>query len=73
VDEQVTGLLSDINDVQGYCHNLLELVNNDVLRKQFGEVAAAKVKEKYSYQRLVRDMKGLYRELLEEKGLKFKV
>jgi len=73
VDEEVTGLLSDINDVQGYCHNLLELVNNDVLRKQFGEVAAAKVKEKYSYQRLVRDMKGLYRELLEEKGLKFKV
>jgi len=64
VDEKVTGLLSDINDVQGYCNNLLELVNNDALRQQFGEVAAAKVKEKYSYQRLVNDMKGLYWELL---------
>jgi len=73
VDEKVTGLLSDINDVQGYCNNLLELVNNDALRQQFGEVAAAKVKEKYSYQRLVNDMKGLYWELLEKKGLKFKV
>jgi glycosyltransferase involved in cell wall biosynthesis len=65
VDEKVTGLLSDINDVQGYCNNLLQLVNNDTLRRQFGEVAAAKVKEKYSYQRLVRDMKGLYWELLK--------
>ena len=68
VDEKVTGLLSDINDVQGYCNNLLELVNNDALRQQFGEVAAAKVKEKYSYQRLVNDMKGLYWELLGTGG-----
>lgn len=73
VDEKVTGFLSDIHDVQGYCHNLLELVSNDILRQQFGEVAATKVKEKYSYERLVRDMKGLYWELMEGKGLKFKV
>ncbi len=64
VDEKVTGLLSAVNDVQGYCDNLLQLVSNDIQRVQFGEVAAAKVKEKYSYHRLVRDMKGLYGELL---------
>ena len=69
VEEKVTGLLSDINDVQGYCDNLLQLVNNDIQRVQFGEVAAAKVKEKYSYQRLVGDMKRLYGDLLKAKGL----
>lgn len=69
VDEKITGFLSDINDVQGYCDNLMELVNNDILRQQFGEVASAKVKEKYSYQRLVRDMKGLYWDLLKTKGI----
>lgn len=67
VDERITGFLSDIDDVQGYCDNLMELVNNDILRQQFGDVASAKVKEKYSYQRLVRDMKGLYWELMEGK------
>ena len=69
VEEKVTGLLSDINDVQGYSDNLLQLVNNDIQRVQFGEVAAAKVKEKYSYQRLVGDMKRLYGDLLKAKGL----
>ena len=69
VEEKVTGLLSDINDVQGYCDNLLQLVNNDIQRAQFGELAAAKVKEKYSYQRLVGDMKRLYGDLLKAKGL----
>jgi glycosyltransferase involved in cell wall biosynthesis len=73
VEENKTGLLSDINDSAAYCRNLLELVSNEKLRDSFGSEAAQKVKEKYSYQRLVRDMKGLYWELLGEKGLKLKV
>ncbi|HEX4875410.1 MAG TPA: glycosyltransferase [Chitinophagaceae bacterium] len=68
VQENVTGLLSAIDDTAAYCHNLMRLVNEDALRVQFGSVAAENVKAKYSYQRLVRDMKGLYTELLERKG-----
>jgi glycosyltransferase involved in cell wall biosynthesis len=64
VAENSTGLLSEIRDAESYCRNLYEMVVNDELRKQFGNVAAVRVKEQYSYQRLVRDMKGLYGELL---------
>jgi glycosyltransferase involved in cell wall biosynthesis len=70
VEENSTGLLSDINDSGAYCRNLLEMVSNEKLRDGFGSAAAQKVKEKYSYQRLVKDMKGLYWELLGNKGVK---
>ena len=67
VEEGVTGLLSPVNDQQGFSQNLLKMVNDDLLRNKMGSLAADRVREQYSYHRLVRDMSQLYRELLQRK------
>jgi glycosyltransferase involved in cell wall biosynthesis len=67
ITENITGLLSDINDDEGFCKNLLRLTEDDELRSQLAEGGTANVVNKYSYHRLVRDMSGLYNELLRDK------
>ena len=66
--EGETGLLSDVQDAEGFSNHLLSLVEDDALRMRLGENSSKYVMEKFSYQRLVRDMSGLYHELLEKKG-----
>ena len=68
--ENETGLLSDINDVNGFQRNLLRLVQDDALRKYLGKKGSEHVREKFSVERLARDMGSLYRELLNSKRLK---
>ncbi|HEY0732572.1 MAG TPA: glycosyltransferase, partial [Chitinophagaceae bacterium] len=65
--EGETGLLADINDTELFCDHLLSLVEDDALRHQLGSNSSSHVMEKFSYQRLVRDMSTLYKELLEKK------
>ena len=65
VEEGVTGLLSEVSDTEGFCRNLLRLTESEETRLAFGERAAARVVNKYSYQRLVGDMKKLYYALLQ--------
>lgn len=65
VQEGQTALLSDINDRQAFCDNLLLLVNDDVLRAALGKNGAGWVIEKFSVQRLADDFRKLYYRLLE--------
>ena len=59
-----TALLSHPNDSDGFRRNLLEMVDNDALRLQFGEKGWQFVKDKFHYERLVDDIAKLYRSLL---------
>jgi glycosyltransferase involved in cell wall biosynthesis len=72
VIENQTALLSDINDHIKFKENLLQLVNDDDLRKSLGRNGAALVFEKYSVTRLATDMRKLYYELLNKKSTKKK-
>jgi glycosyltransferase involved in cell wall biosynthesis len=67
VVEGETGLLSDITDDQGFSENLLTVVEDDALRQRLGSGSSEHVLQKFSYQRLVRDMSSLYNELLAGK------
>ncbi len=59
-----TALLSAINDEQMLAANLLKLIEDDVLRESFSATGADFVRNKFSYQRLCRDMAGFYNSLL---------
>ena len=65
--EGKSGLLSPLSDSQQFYANLLELVNNDELRTSLSQQGNAFVKEQFSYQRLIRDMRSLYHDLLASK------
>jgi glycosyltransferase involved in cell wall biosynthesis len=67
VKEGETALLSDINDAQTFCDNLLRLVEDDNLRTQMGANSSQYVMERFSYTRLTADMTELYRGLLDKK------
>jgi glycosyltransferase involved in cell wall biosynthesis len=59
-----TALLSIINDENALAQNLLNLIEDDELRRLFSINGADFVRHKYSYQRLCRDMAALYNSLL---------
>jgi glycosyltransferase involved in cell wall biosynthesis len=61
-----TALLSEVGNVQKFCENLLEMVENDVMRMSFGQQGPAYVKDKFHYRRLVNDMRKLYFDLLAQ-------
>lgn len=67
VIEGETGLLSDINDSEKFCDNLLQLVEDDKLRFRMGKNNCHHVMDRFSYHRLTRDMSHLYWNLLEKK------
>lgn len=62
-----TGLLSEVNDGNAFCSNLLRMVEEDDLRDRLGCAGESHVMSKYSYRRLVKDMSELYHELLSRK------
>jgi glycosyltransferase involved in cell wall biosynthesis len=68
VVEGETALLADVQDTEAFCHHLLRLVEDDGLRQGMSGKGSTHVLEKFSYQRLMRDMSALYWELLEKKG-----
>jgi len=61
-----TGLLADINNRNDYYNKLMELVQDEELRKKFGSKGWDFVNEKFSYNRLAKDMKNLYNDLLSQ-------
>jgi glycosyltransferase involved in cell wall biosynthesis len=67
VQEGETALLSDVTDATTFSDNLLRLVEDDELRLRLGSNSRQYVMEKFSYQRLVKDMSELYHELLHKK------
>lgn len=68
VQENITGLLSDITDEESFCKNLLRVTEDDQLRNELSWAGTSYVVKHYSYQRLVKDMSELYRELLSSKS-----
>jgi glycosyltransferase involved in cell wall biosynthesis len=67
VKEGQTALLADVDDHDGFCQHLLNLVQDDHLRTELGNNSNYFVMHRFSYQRLVKDMSNLYYELLSEK------
>jgi glycosyltransferase involved in cell wall biosynthesis len=67
VVEGETALLSDVQDAEGFSNNLLQLVEDDTLRRRLGNNSSVHVMQRFSYQRLVNDMAQLYSELLQKK------
>ncbi|MGZ5191123.1 MAG: glycosyltransferase [Flavisolibacter sp.] len=68
VVEGETALLADVQNPQEFSDNLLRLVQDDELRNRLGANSSRHVMEKFSYQRLMKDMSQLYYELLERKS-----
>lgn len=61
-----TGLLSEIEDVENFGKNLLELVQNDEKRLSMQKEGWNHVKDQFSYKRLVSDVDALYKKLLNK-------
>ncbi len=68
VVENETALLADINDSELFCNHLLQVVEDDHLRKRLGANSRDSVVKRFSYQRLMADMSSLYFDLLEKKN-----
>jgi glycosyltransferase involved in cell wall biosynthesis len=60
-------LLANVEDTETFCTHLLQLVENDDLREKLGANSRPYVMQRFSYQRLMRDMSELYYELLHKK------
>jgi glycosyltransferase involved in cell wall biosynthesis len=63
-----TALLGEVGDVGAFAANLVKLAENHRMRIDFSEKGYNHVMGKFSYQRLVEDMRLLYRELLSVSG-----
>lgn len=60
VKENETALISDI-DLKTFSQNLQKLIENESLRRQMSEASKAFSGERFSYQRLCRDMEKVYK------------
>lgn len=60
VKENETALISDI-DLKTFSQNLQKLIENESLRRQMSEASKAFSSERFSYQRLCRDMEKVYK------------
>jgi glycosyltransferase involved in cell wall biosynthesis len=65
--EGTTGLLSPAGNLESFSSNLLMLIENDDMRLEMGSRGWEHVKAKFSYMRLVSDVKQLYLRLLDQK------
>lgn len=62
------GILVKPGDAVSFATALRELLGNDELRKRMGEMGREVVYPKYDISQLTKDMKGLYREMLNNGG-----
>jgi len=68
VIDQETGFILDEGNHEDIAIALKKLIEDEVLRKQMGDNGFKNVYEKYSYIRLVSDIRNLYKHILESKG-----
>ena len=66
VQSNITGFVTPPGDAEAFAAGLLKLTENAPLRARFAAAGRESVKERFSYQRLVRDMDDYYRRLLAE-------
>jgi len=60
-----TAFLSESNDVKSFSDQLLSLVEDDILRNKMILKSRQNVENKFHYSRLVKDVKSLYSQLLQ--------
>jgi glycosyltransferase involved in cell wall biosynthesis len=65
--EGETALLADVDDPDTFCRHLLQLVQDDELRTRMGNGSGQFVMQRFSYQRLMKEMGDLYYQLLSKK------
>lgn len=65
VIQDKTAFIQEAGDVQGFSESLLRLIDDETLRKNMGESGWEFVNQKYSYNRLVKDVQQLYYSLLK--------
>lgn len=63
VVHQQTGIITPPGNMEAFCEGLLQLSENEIKRQDFCIAGQHYVKERYSYQRLVKDMSTYYEEL----------
>ena len=61
------GYITEPNNAGQFASALLKLVESEGLRNEFGKFGKDYVQQKFSYQRLVKDMSAFYHKLLEKK------
>jgi glycosyltransferase involved in cell wall biosynthesis len=66
VSENRTALLSASQDVESFAENMKLLVQSENTRKTFSENGWPFVKQRFHYERLVNDVRALYRDLLSK-------
>lgn len=69
VRDGVDGLLFEPGDLEGAADRLASLAADSALGRRMGAAGGARVRVRYSVDRLVDDVDRLYRELLERKGM----
>ncbi|RYD51959.1 MAG: glycosyltransferase family 1 protein [Sphingobacteriales bacterium] len=67
IEDGVTGYVVPRDDVPAFAVAVTRLVNDAALRQSMGQQGRDAVIQRFSYQRLVRDMDGYYRKLLGTK------
>jgi len=71
VSDGITGFITPPGNAEDFAMALLRLTEDPELRQRFGKAGREAVRERFSYQRLVKDMDGYYRLLLDQaKGQK---
>ncbi|GAC1419408.1 MAG: glycosyltransferase family 4 protein [Flavisolibacter sp.] len=68
VIEGETALLANVEEPEVYCKHLLEVVENEELRKKMGFSSHAHIFKQFGVETLVRNISKLYYELLEKKS-----
>jgi glycosyltransferase involved in cell wall biosynthesis len=64
VIDRKTALLSTPEDVEGFTNNLLNLIEDEELRKTMSELGPGFANENFGFERLIKDMRQLYDRLL---------
>jgi glycosyltransferase involved in cell wall biosynthesis len=68
VQDGVTGFLTKTSEGKAFTQHVKNLVSNRMLRERIGALGYESVVNKYGYQRLVEDVRSLYRKLLNNKN-----
>lgn len=61
-----SALLSEIDDENGFCKNLIKLVDDSIIRMEFSKAGKEFVFNNFHYNRLVKDTTQLYHKILDK-------
>ena len=61
-----SALLSEIDDENGFCENLIKLVDDSIMRMEFSKAGKDFVFNNFHYNRLVKDTSELYHKILDK-------